>query len=798
MRTVILNGSDPSTSVLDRVAEGIEARSRAEGGTTRSFHLRHFAIGHCLGEFDCWVRTPGRCRIADEGQQIERAVHDADRLVVLSAVSFGGFGSGAKKAIDRLLPLILPFFEQREGLTHHAPRYAGLPSLIGIGLDAQPTPERSRLFAAIVESNALNLGAPGWGAAVLSGDPATWDRPIDLALQGGTKPGNASGTAEGARHVLDAAMRAAPMEDAWPARQRAAILLASARSAGTGTSEALARHVAAQFAARDMPAEIVPASAFARDTAAAEDAARRLAAADVIVIASPLYFDALPFLATLALERVRDVRRGAVGRPARLVGLLNCGFPEAEQLRFALLQLRAFAAEAGYHFAGALPVGGGESIAGRPLETTGGMTRHLRAALDEAAGALARGETVPEAASLAAARGMLPAPLYRLAGWWGWRWRARAHGLGLAALRARTFDALDRADWTREAAAGPLRARPLRVIAKLPETGEAVTVLFEDPAHDPLRHQAGQYLTVEAEIDGQRHRRAYSLSSAPGESWLSITVKRVPGGLVSNWIHDRLQVGDLLRSHGPSGSFTPEAPPPDRPRRLLLVGGGAGIVPLAAIARHLLATELAAEIMLIHGSAGADRAILADSLRSLAACHAPRFRLEPVLDSAAADWPGWRGRLDATMMDRLLPGHAGARFDEAMICGPDAMRAAVRGALLCQGLAADRIKEERFASPRPAEVPKVRQIACLLDGDARREIVVPPGATLLDAVLAAGEALSFSCLSGACGACRVRVIRGAENVVLDAPNGAATPGAPPAEVPACLARLRGQIEFVIG
>lgn len=150
------------------------------------------------------------------------------------------------------------------------------------------------------------------------------------------------------------------------------------------------------------------------------------------------------------------------------------------------------------------------------------------------------------------------------------------------------------------------------------------------------------------------------------------------------------------------------------------------------------------------------------------------------------------------MMDRLLPGHAGARFDEAMICGPDAMRAAVRGALLRQGLAADRSKEERFASPRPAEVPKARQIACLLGGDARREIVVPPGATLLDAVLAAGEALSFSCLPGACGACRVRVIRGAENVVLDAPNGAATPGAPPAEVPACPARLRGPIEFVIG
>jgi ferredoxin-NADP reductase len=362
-----------------------------------------------------------------------------------------------------------------------------------------------------------------------------------------------------------------------------------------------------------------------------------------------------PDLGLLALEQVFNARRDGQGRrPARLVALLNCGFPEPEQMRFALLMLREFAREAGYIYAGSLPVGGGEAIHGRPLASTGGMTHRLRAALDVAASALAAGQGVPEAASAAAAHPFIAPPFYRLAGWWGWHSQAHAHGLRINALRDRPFDHIDNEEWERLAASGPVRARPLGVVEKIAEGADAVTLVFEDPAHHAQGFEAGQYLTLELPIDGDRVRRAYSLSTAPCDAQWSVTVKRVPGGLVSNWIHDQLEVGSLVRSFGPSGHFTAGPRPATGARCLLLVAGGSGIVPLAVIARELLQTEPDAEIVLIYGSASLQRAIFAALLRHLAQTHGMRLNLQFVFEAPPPGWQGMTGKLDPSTLARFF------------------------------------------------------------------------------------------------------------------------------------------------
>lgn len=802
MRTVILNGADPDTPEVDALCAEVERQLAAQpGASVRTFHLRHLPVGHCLGDFDCWVTHPGRCRIDDEGQAIERAVHDADRMVWVTPVVFGGHGPQLKKACDRLLPLVTPFFERRAGATHHVPRYARMPRLVALGWDATPSPAREALFARLMAANALNLGLAGWSAAVVGGPAADAAHTVDVvahALATST-PADAPGVAaEDAERALLAVMTADPSPTASASSPVVAVLMASPRGTGTSTSESLATDLGARLAGAGATVHVVRATECVRGAAEAERAARRLAEADVLVVATPMYIDTLPYPGLLALQHVaRNRRADPRRRPCRVVALVNCGFPEAVQMRGLLAVLRGFADEAGCTWAGALPVGGGEAIHGRPLAETGGMTTRLRAALEATATFLAAGGAVPPEASLAAARPFLPAPLYRLVGTWGWRRRARAHGLRQRALRDRPFDAPDAAERDRLAGVGGVRARVLRVVAKVPEGPDAVTLVLDDPARHPLAFEAGQVLTLELPIDGDRVRRAYSLSSSPCEGVWSVTVKRVPGGLASNWIHDRLAEGTLLRAFGPSGTFTAGPRPPDGPRRLLLVAGGSGIVPLAAIAHEVLHAEADAEVALVFGAASLDRAILAPALLDLAREHDTRLHLRFVFERPPPGWDGPVGRLDAANLGRCLAGLPLPAFQRAMLCGPDAQRAVARDTLVGLGLPRERIAEEAFVSPRRACVPAEAQAATLVDDAGAHDFTVPGDRTLLEAALDAGLAIGFSCCSGGCGACRVRITAHPEHVVLDEPNDVPDDDRARGHVPACLARLRGPVTFTL-
>jgi ring-1,2-phenylacetyl-CoA epoxidase subunit PaaE len=796
MKVVILNGAAQSGDPADRLASVLESHLAKSGDQTRHFILHDLSIGHCLGDLDCWVRTPGRCRIKDEGQEIERAVHDADMLALITPVTFGGYSAHLKRAMDRLIPLILPFFVKTADMTHHAHRYARLPWVVGIGVDKAGGARRAHLFKAFVESNALNLGAPVWSGLVLGTEEPTWELGLSLALKAGAKPGNASGSAVGALDALREALTADILAKPMARQPKVAVLQASARPEGQSTSLAIARYLAARLEAEGATAEIVPATVFARGGTLASAAAHRLATADVLAVASPLYVDALPALGVLALEQASALRRLAP-TPQRVIGLINCGFPEPEQTRFAFTSLREFAREAGAVYAGGIAIGGGEAIHGRDLVKAGGQVRWLRAAIDQAATALAEGGTIPVETSLATAKATMPPLLYRFAGFMQWTLKGWSHGLGHSDLAATPFDALSDADWEREAASGSARARPLRVIGKRAETDDAVTILFEDPTHDPLVHHAGQFITVELVIDGERARRSYSLASAPFEPGLAITAKRVPGGLLSNALHDRVKVGDILRTHGPSGGFT--AGKCDAPRRLALFGGGSGIVPLASIARAVLREEPQARVTLVYGASSKARAIYADALDALAAAEPERFTLHGVLEAPEADWPGARGRLDEAGIGALADSLVALGLDRALICGPDAMRASVTDLLARRGVAPEDIVQESFASPRAAAASSHQQIASLVSEDGQaRPLVVAPGATLLDTALDAGVAISFSCMSGSCGACRVTVTDGLSNVVLDEPNDVSPGDRARGVLPACLCRLNGPISFAVG
>jgi len=218
---------------------------------------------------------------------------------------------------------------------------------------------------------------------------------------------------------------------------RAVLLVGSAKPAGRSTSEALGRYLCARLAERGVATTVLFVGRSPRANAEAKLSAA-LTEADLFVLATPLYVDSLPYLVIRALEHV--VRASSPRRRrCRFAALINCGFPEAEHCRTALDILQAFARRARFDWAGGLALGEGGVVDGQSIQTLGGVTRRVRAALDRAAAELAEGRGVPAASVEQFARGLIPERVYTFMGNLGWRRRAMQNGVA-STLDAKPFE----------------------------------------------------------------------------------------------------------------------------------------------------------------------------------------------------------------------------------------------------------------------------------------------------------------------------------------------------------------------
>jgi len=159
VKTTILNGALPGDNFTDGVAQILAEQQAARGGQVRTWTLRDEKVAYCLGCFECWTKSPGICRIDDTGRAIAASIIAGDLVVYLTPVTFGGYSSALKKAVDRSICLVSPFFTQIDGEVHHQPRYRRYPALLGIGVLPAPQPAQERIFSTLVGRNALNLYA---------------------------------------------------------------------------------------------------------------------------------------------------------------------------------------------------------------------------------------------------------------------------------------------------------------------------------------------------------------------------------------------------------------------------------------------------------------------------------------------------------------------------------------------------------------------------------------------------------------------------------------------------------------
>jgi multimeric flavodoxin WrbA len=431
MRALVLNGAIGPDSTLSRCEAYVVRALESRGAHIDVRRMQEIPVAWCQGCFECWTHTPGICKIDDTGRSIAEAFAKSDVLVCLTPVTFGGYSSELKKALDRSLGVLLPFFTRIDGEVHHAPRYPRHLAIGVVATMAHPEAETETTLRTLVMRNAINFAAAVHAVAVLNGpsDEARESATCTALIDSLTAPPPPTAPA----HVddVDRLLPAFPCagDIAVPPR-RALLLVGSAKPRGTSTSETLGYEVLARLEARG----IATTTRWVQHDAHSAHGLAALAADarthDLLVIATPLYIDSLPSLVTRTLEAIATDRRSLASPPPLTVTMIvNCGFPEARHCSVAAAIGALFSRATGARWAGALQLGGGGTVDGRPLSEAGSVVRHLPAALDKACAMLADGRAIPPESMAAFRQPLMPTTLYMAAGDAGWLWTAAHEGV---------------------------------------------------------------------------------------------------------------------------------------------------------------------------------------------------------------------------------------------------------------------------------------------------------------------------------------------------------------------------------
>jgi len=305
------------------------------------------------------------------------------------------------------------------------------------------------------------------------------------------------------------------------------------------------------------------------------------------------------------------------------------------------------------------------------------------------------------------------------------------------------------------------------------ETPDSVSLRFHLPEAlaGAFAFQAGQHLTVKAEIDGQEVRRNYSVCAAPHEDELRIAVKQIADGVFSGWANRSLEAGAALEVMPPHGAFT-WAFDPAGARRYVAFAGGSGITPVLSLMKTALRVEPQSRFTLIYGNRASAQVMFLEELAALKNRFMDRLEVFHFLEEEEEDAELFNGRLDEAKVEEVLTRLVcAADTDAFFVCGPGPMMDAVEGALKSRGIPPESILIERFitgpvslaqaaAARRLEEEARGRRMTVILDGRRARVAFDAEKGSILESARAAGVPAPFACKGGVCATCRARVVSG--------------------------------------
>ncbi len=312
------------------------------------------------------------------------------------------------------------------------------------------------------------------------------------------------------------------------------------------------------------------------------------------------------------------------------------------------------------------------------------------------------------------------------------------------------------------------RFHTLRIAEVRRETADSVSLRFEVPPDlaSEYRFEPGQHLNVRARLDGEELRRSYSICSGLDDGELRVAIKKVAGGRFSSWVNDNLRPGDALDVMTPEGRFhTPLSPA--HARHYVAFAAGSGITPILSLAKTILAREPRSRFTLVYGNRRQASVMFHEALEDLKDRYLTRFALYNVFSREEQEVDLFNGRIDAAktraFLQSLVPADT---IDEAFVCGPASMIDEVESALLVAGVPAAHVHVERFgtpsteAAPEPVADAAEARVTLVIDGLKREVEFHREHGSILDAGVAAGLDLPFSCKGGMCCTCRAKLIAG--------------------------------------
>jgi multimeric flavodoxin WrbA len=447
-KVIVLDGSQPGDEDLAPLLAILIDELRHNGTEVQTYTLREVKLGHCIGCFGCWIETPGICVEADAGREIVQAIVRSEMTVLFTPVNFGGYSSVLKKIVDRWIPLMLPYFGNYHREIHHKPRYSRFPRLVAIGVQRDLNSEEARIFKAVVGRNAINFHAPSYAAEVImSTDDSDSFRGRLKTLLSRIDPLPLGEALTSLMPVPDTSIASAKLGRP----DRALLIVGSPKTKSPSTSGVLGGYLLERLRERGWETELLTLQAGLQQEKRKQDLVSSVDRADLLLLAFPLYIDALPFLVTKALEVIAvHGRVRHEGLPQRLIVLSNNGFPEAHQNTLSLAICHRFALQNGMRWAGGLAMGAGEALSGGQSLTSknrsGPPVKHVIQALDLTAAALAEGKPLPSEVVPMIARN--PIPLLPFAAWrWifvkagarHWQRQAAANGISKGNMLAQPF-----------------------------------------------------------------------------------------------------------------------------------------------------------------------------------------------------------------------------------------------------------------------------------------------------------------------------------------------------------------------
>ena len=306
------------------------------------------------------------------------------------------------------------------------------------------------------------------------------------------------------------------------------------------------------------------------------------------------------------------------------------------------------------------------------------------------------------------------------------------------------------------------------------ETPDCVSVSFEIPAalSAEFNFREGQNITLRKNIAGEDIRRSYSICMAPHEKKLRVAIKKVDGGLFSQFANDQLKAGDTLEVLPPTGKFNARINA-SKTGNYLAIAAGSGITPIISIIKHSLQLQTESSFTLIYSNRNRASIIFFEELEALKNKYMQRFNFINLLSREKTDADIFYGRIDEQKLAALDKLVSYDTFDEIYLCGPESLIFSANDFLQKKGINKKNIHFELFSTPGQVndkkETTAIEQtnagpkskVSIKLDGRSFEFDLSYQGQSVLDGALQQGADLPYACKGGVCATCRAKLTDGA-------------------------------------